>query len=86
MARVLAKVLGSVNHVALAAEIVNSVGNALRIDALLGAGAEVFGFFEAGTIFDAVFEHHAGLLAQRGVFLLVWLGVLFPPVLDKAHL
>jgi hypothetical protein len=63
MARVLAKVLGAIDHVALAAKVIDSVGNALGVDALLGALAKVFLFLEAGTIFNAILEHHAGLLA-----------------------
>jgi hypothetical protein len=85
MAGVLAKVLGAVDHVALAAEVVDSVRNALRVDTLLGALAEVFLFREAGTIFNAILEHHARLLAEGRVQVLVRLSEPLPHIFNETH-
>lgn len=59
MPGVLPEVLSPVDHVALAAKVVDSMWNALSIYAFLGTHSEVFLFFEAVTILYAVFEHLA---------------------------
>ena len=57
MAWVLSEILGPVNDVALAAKIVDSMGDALRVYVFLGAGAEVFLLSHAQRVLDACFEH-----------------------------
>ena len=85
MPGVLPEVLGPINHVALAAKVVDSMGNALSINAFLGALPEVFLFFEAETILDAVLEHLARLLAQRRMLFMVRFCEFFPSGFNKAH-
>lgn len=83
MARVLSEILGPVNDVALAAKIVDSVGDALRVYVFLGAGAEVFLCSHAKRVLDTIFEHCSRLLAQYRVLVMIGLEILLPGVLDK---
>lgn len=57
MARVLSEILSPVNDVALAAKIVDSMRDALRVDVFLGAGTEVFLRCHALRVLDTYFEH-----------------------------
>ena len=79
------EVLGPVYHIALATEVVDSMGNALSIYTFLGTHSEVFLLFKAVTILDAVFEHLARFLAQGGMRLMVGLSELLPCGFKKAH-
>ena len=85
MSGVFTKVFSSVDHVSLASEVVDSVGDALGIDWLLGTLSEVFWLFEAVGLADTVFEHLAWLLAERWVRFFARFGILFPGVFQKSH-
>lgn len=83
MARVFAEVLGAVNDVALASKVVDSVGDALRIDVLLGTGSEVFLLLHAERVLNTVLEHGPRLLAKLGVLVVARLKVFLPSAFDK---
>lgn len=85
MARVLTKVFSSVNHISLAAEVINSVGDAISIYAFLCALPKVFLFCEANTILYAILEHLATFLTQGRVLFVVWLCKPLPCIFNEAH-
>lgn len=80
MARILPKILCSVNHIALTAKVVNPVRNALGVDAFLGALAEILLIIETLATFYAHFEHFTRLLAQRRMGVMIWLKKSLPRV------
>lgn len=57
MAWVLSEIFCTVNNVALAAKVVDSVRDALSIDVLLGTGAKIFLLRKAERLLDAGLEH-----------------------------
>ena len=63
MAWVLPEILRSVNNVALASEVIDSVRDALSIDILLGTRPKVLRILEAEGALDARLEHLSRLLA-----------------------
>ena len=83
MSWVLPKVLGPIDDIPLASKVVNSVGNTLCIDTLLCALSEVLILLETVGSLDTVLEHFPTLLAQFGIFIMIWLKILFPRILDK---
>jgi len=83
VARVLAEILRAVDDVAFAAKVVDTVGNALSVDVLLGAGAKVFLLLHAVGVLDAVFKHFARLLTKLGMLLVIRLEELLPRALDN---
>ena len=85
MARVLPKVFCAVDNVALAAKVVDSVGDALGIDVLLGARTEILRRLHAYGCLDTVFKHFSGLLAELRVLIVVGLKILFPCSFDEGR-
>lgn len=83
MTRVLAEVFCAVNDVALASKVVDTVGNALGIDILLGACPKILLVLHAEGVFDAGLEHFARLLAEDGVLIVVRLKIFLPGIFDK---
>ena len=81
MAGVLPKILGAINHEALAAKEIDSIGYALSIDLFAGAFLEILVLLEAGTVFDASFEHFSGLLAEFRMLIVIRLEILLPNIL-----
>ena len=86
MTGVLPKVFCAVDDIAFAAEVVNTMRNALGVDVFLRTGPEVLLFLHAERVLDAVLEHFAGLLTKSGVLLMVRLEVLFPRAFyERSH-
>ena len=78
VARVFPKVLRSVNHVALAPKIVDSMGYTLGVNTLLSTSSKIFFFLEAEGVFNTILKHRTRFLTERRVLFVVRLCILFP--------